>query len=115
MNREEFKKKMREIKRQMEEILFGIENHDAYIFNNRGYRHFHYQVQEYIDRINYILDNCDARNTSEVFHENSYKEFCGCLKFVTEKWNRAKDYRYIDGKVCDKNGREKTSDEYGIR
>ena len=95
MNRQEFKQKMNVIKQKMEKIKSELEDCEAYIYNQHDFRYFHSQVTEHLERITYILDNCDARNTSDTFHENSYKEFNNLMMFDINKWNKLKAIKFI--------------------
>ena len=95
MNRQEFKQKMNDIKQKMEKIKSELEDCEAYIFNQYDFRYFHSQIREQLERITYILDNCDERNTSDKFHDNSYEEFNNLLMFFTRKWDKFKTIKFI--------------------
>ena len=95
MTKIEFKQKMTDIKQKMEKILSELEDCDAYIFNQYEFRHFHSQIKEHLDRIIYILDNFESRNTSDKWHDNSFNEFNNLLTFFTNKWERLKKIKFI--------------------
>ena len=94
MDRETFKQKMTVIKEKMEAIYKELHYHNAYIYHQKDYVEFNWKITKHIDTIKFILENCDARQTTEAFHIKKYQEFCGYLELDTNMWNDLNIYDY---------------------
>ena len=47
----------------MEKIQTELESCNAYIYNQREFRSLDFAINEHLEDINYVLENCDERNT----------------------------------------------------
>ena len=106
MNREEFKQKMTVIKEKMQVIFKELHNHDAYIYHAEYYVNLDNKLRKQLDKITYIIEKCDAFNTTESFHDMKYKEYSGYLELFTNMWTDLKPCKWINGKVIQENGEE---------
>ena len=81
MKGEEFKQKMLKLKEQFEDILYKIEDWDAYIYQQKFAEQLHWQVKKHILELKYYLEQYELGNTTESYHDKLYGDFCRFLQF----------------------------------
>ena len=94
MDKDEFIQKLTEIKEKIEVIFKEVRSHNAYIYHQKDYEEFKYQVEGHLTDITYNIDYYSRVNTSEEFRIKKVNEFTRYLKLDINMWNDLSKYDF---------------------
>ena len=97
--KDEFVKKLVNIRTKMKEILKELHFHDAYIYGDKMFNNFDAQVKKHISDCDYIIEYYGPKNTTEAFKKEMIAEYSGYLELDTNMWNDYKRYEWKETRM----------------
>lgn len=103
MEREEFKRKSREIEEEIKTIFWELKVTDAYIYHKPEFVDFYDQIQRQIEDIDYELhyyaelhpNSAVGFATPEEFYDSLYQRFSRYLRLDANMWKELKTIRFV--------------------